>query len=144
MKNNTEKKVMKKKGNLETFLKDGTKIYIKKGGKLSLVPLEKVTEAKYPEMFYFLYNNWEKIMDAYFWGNKGNLQYNAKKGKYEKKKLKPVKFIIKEPDFKKVTKEIKGITDTVTLAFSSHQEFLILTCKQPEKKETKKIKIPNL
>ena len=101
-----EKKLFKT-GNLETFLSDNRKLYFKKKTLLSIAPLEKITEKKYPKLFWFLYNNWDKILDAYFWGNKGNLQ-----------KMKPVKFIIPEDKFSDITENIKGKFDTITIAFS--------------------------
>ena len=112
-----KKKKLVKTGNLETFLDDGTKLYFKIPSKLPIKPIVKITEKKYPKLFWFLYNNWDFILDKYFW-KQGNIE-----------KMKPVKFIIPEDKFKMVTENI-NIKDTIMICFSSKQNLLILTTKK--------------
>lgn len=100
---------MKKTGNLKSIFSDNTKIFIKKDNNLILV-----TEKKCPNLFWFLFNNWEKnFMEAYIEVNKGFKKFE-----------KTLNIYIPNEKFNYLKKGIPNIKNTIFLQFPANQDFM--------------------
>jgi len=97
-----------KPGSLKSIFNDGTKLFVdSKNGQIT------VTEKNCEKLFYFLYNNWEKVLDQYFEVNRGQKTF-----------VNTVNWYIPNTEFDKIAKGIEGIENSMLIMFPENQKVM--------------------
>jgi len=99
---------MKKTGNLKSIFSDGTKIFIKKDDKKTLL-----TEKKFNNLFWFQFNNWNKFMEQYIDVNRGQKAFKNYLNIY-----------IQNDKFDLLKKGISNIKNTIVLELPDNQPLM--------------------